>query len=289
MSNRDFSWLSSTDKKNKEQLTEFNERLSCFYSELSSRLKYNKLIEGVAIDEELDDVSKSLISWINENDFRDILEVGCGTGRIRKHLLLEKGEKYTGIEVSEDIINNNRIEWPMSDWFKQGIYDLSFKPQSFDLVFSVYVLEHLVFPHDALEKMYEVTKQGGSMVIIFPDFVKYRILPSQFLGWSFLQSAKEKLKKGKVIDAMLSVYDSKVRLSNAMADLEKTPGRFMINTSPICMDLPENEDVWSDFDAVYIASRAEVENWALSKNMSINYPGGKDGIFDGHVFIELTK
>ncbi len=289
MSNRDFLWLASTDENNAVELQKLDANLFSFYSELNRRQKYNTMINGAEDDGPTDEITNAFVNWFEQEKFKNLLEIGCGTGRIRKRLVLDEGVKYTGTEISEDLIEKNKALWPGSEWYAKSIYHLGFSDRSFDLVYSFYVLEHLVFPKKALEEMYRITKPGGSIVVIFPNFVEYDIFPSQFMGLSFLRSAKEKIKKGKIIDAVVSLYDSKIRMKNAMRILAKKPGSFTINTNPICLYLSEQNEVWPDFDAVYIAGRAEVESWAVSKNMQVSYPSGKEGLFRGHVFMVMKK
>jgi ubiquinone/menaquinone biosynthesis C-methylase UbiE len=289
MSNRDFYWLSSIDEKNKKVLNELNLKLANFYSELNSRRKYNAMIKGDEKDQPLDEVTQAFLDWFKKEEFHNILEIGCGTGRIRKHLNVSDGSEYTGIEVSEDVINANKISWPYSNWFHKSVYDVDFPDKSFDLIYSFYVLEHLVFPHAALEKMYKLTKPGGKIVIICPDFFESKRLASQFMGLGFLRSAKEKLKKFKFMDALVGLYDSKIRLNNMMDKLKKGPALFMINVNPICLFLPQGMEIWPDFDAVYITGKTEIEKWAELRNMKIFYPGGKNGKFKEHTFIVLQK
>jgi ubiquinone/menaquinone biosynthesis C-methylase UbiE len=289
MNNRKFYWVSSIDEKNKQTLTDLNSKLSSFYSELDSRQKYNKMIQGVENDQPLDAVSISFLDWFKNEDFKDILEIGCGTGRIRKHLSIKENGNYTGTEVSEDVINKNRAMWPESQWANKSVYNLDFPAESFDLIFSFYVIEHLVFPHMALEKMYSLIKSGGSIVIACPDFVESKRFPSQYIGQSFSRTAKEKVKEFKLIDATVSLYDSRIRLTNALTRIKKGAGAFMININPICLYLPKPINIWPDFDAVYMANKIEIEHWANSKKLKVSYPAGKEGIFKEHVFMVLQK
>lgn len=289
MNKRKFFWLSSADKKNKDVLIELNTKLASFYSELATRQKYNTMIEGAKIDESLDEVTQSFLNWFKKQSFTEILEIGCGTGRIRKHLILKEDVKYTGTEMSEEVIDKNGIMWPDSEWYHKSVYNLDFPAESFDFVMSFYVLEHLVFPLKALEQMYNLTKPGGKIVVICPDFVESKRIGSQFIGLSFLKTAKEKIKKLKIIDAIVGLYDSRIRLTKAFASIKKSAGSFMINTNPICLYLPHDIEIWPDFDAVYLANKNEIEHWAVSKNMKVSYPYGKSGMFKEHVFIVLEK
>ena len=288
-SNRTFHWLSSNNVSNEKELVDLNSKLGNFYSELASRTQYNIMIKGDDAEQPVDEVTKAFINWFKTQPFENILEVGCGTGRIRKHLPLKvKPCQYTGTEVSAEVIDNNRKKWPENNWFFESVYDLTFSPGQFDLVFSFYVLEHLVFPEKALEKMFQLVKPGGSISLIFPDFVSTKRLPSQFIGLGFDRSAKEKLSKARTIDALVSLYDSRVRLKNALEKVGNSPGSFTINANPVCLFYP-GQHIWPDFDAVYIAHKKEIAHWAASKGMEVTYPAGTGGLFAEHAFMVLKK
>ncbi|HLZ15994.1 MAG TPA: methyltransferase, partial [Cyclobacteriaceae bacterium] len=286
---RTFQWVSSIDEVSREKLKRLEADLTTFYSG-QTRGKYNQMISSSEVTEGPGEVSKGFLTWFETKNFTNILEVGCGTGRIRAWLPLKDESTYTGIEVSAQTISQNASRWPGSKWKCQGVYDLDTDSENrYDLIFSFYVLEHLAFPRKALEIMYAMATEGGSIVVVCPDFCETRRFPSQFLGLSSLQSAQLKLRKFRLLDAVISFYDSRVKLRQALKGIQESPGRFMVNVNPICLSLKDNETIWPDCDAVYLASKVEIENWAREKEMKVAYPAGKSGIFREHSFVVLTK
>ena len=136
--------------------------------------------------------------------------------------------------------------------------------------------------------MLEMVKTGGYLILIFPDFTQTGRLPSQHLGFGTDRSAFTKFKKGKIIDAILSWYDSRIRLKPSLKALKKQTGRFIINTNPLCLHY-QHQVIWPDIDAVYLANKNEVANWAQENNLVVDFPCGTLAHFDEHAFIVIKK
>jgi len=283
------NWISSVSPSNESILINLEERMKNYYQSIEKRIKYNELIKLKDDDAEQDPVTSGFIQWLQGKIFIEILEIGCGNGRIFYEIENYLGNStYTGIEVDRITIERNTRRWPTKKWIFSGIDTIELPKNSFDLVYSFYVLEHLVFPEKALQKMYSLVRPGGYLVLVFPDFSSSQRLPSQKLGVGRERSAMVKLKKGKLIDALISFYHSRIVLRNALKCLYKNSGGFYINSEPICLE-DDNTDVWPDIDAVYISNKKEVEYWAKGLNMKVEYPYGKQGHFSNHAFMVLTK
>jgi ubiquinone/menaquinone biosynthesis C-methylase UbiE len=284
-----FKWRSSVDEQNLSLLNELNAKMALFYNSLETRVEYDKMIAPTSTETKQDEVTEEFLKWVSHVKPNNILEIGCGSGRIRQLLELGGSACYTGTEVSVSTLKKNPIKWPDSRWLNGSVYDLDFKGEKFDLVFSFYVLEHLLFPEKALNKMYDLVSDGGHLVVICPDFSETLRLPSQYLGFSKYQSAKEKIKKSFFLDSIVSLIDSRFRLRRALKQLKQRAGEFLINANPICLDLNETDTIWPDCDAVYLANKTELEFWAKGKNIKFNYPRTTSGIFKEHIFIVFSK
>jgi hypothetical protein len=138
-----------------------------------------------------------------------------------------------------------------------------------------------------LREFLRVLRPAGRLVLIFPDFVAKRQFNSQALGLSIEERASQKLRRGRIIDAAVSLYDSRIRLPRALRNVFRNVGAFPINTQPIC--LLRDDVVRSDVDAVYIASKAEVQAWALAQGHGVEFPLGTDGEFSDIAFMVLEK
>ncbi|MCG9891882.1 MAG: methyltransferase domain-containing protein [Thermosynechococcaceae cyanobacterium MS004] len=284
---RKFNWLSSVSGDS-IILSELNQSMSWFYGSHDGRKTYQEMLE--ANNNNINDNSD--INWLPQYicslQPNSILEVGCSSGRMYRHLINHGYLKnYCGIEVAEHIINKNKILYPQAKWECSSAYEIPYKNESFDIVFSTYVLEHLIYPEKSLHEMMRVLQPGGYLILVFPDFVSVGRLPSQQMGFSPIESAFKKLRLGKIIDAIISLYDSRIRLPYALKTASQRLGPFPVNLSPICLTYPDIMD--ADIDAIYIASKDEIHNWASINGYSVTYPKGKEGFFRLHACMSIQK
>ncbi|MBV8147533.1 MAG: methyltransferase domain-containing protein [Candidatus Eremiobacteraeota bacterium] len=117
-----------------------------------------------------------------------ILEVGCGIGAQTITLSRNSPEaRFTSIDFSEpslaaarravEAANLQNVELLQAD-----IFDLPFAPESFDHVFSCFVLEHLPHPAEALRLLKRVLKPGGSITAIEGDHGSAYFFPDSIFG-----------------------------------------------------------------------------------------------------------
>jgi SAM-dependent methyltransferase len=269
---RQFRWISSVTG-NSDALSDLNQRMTWFYGQQEGRKSYQEMLDG--IEEFNPPGEKSDEQWLPQYicslQANSILEVGCSSGRVYRQLRSQGyARDYTGIEVADYVIQQNIQRHPEAIWKCAGVYEIPFSDNSFDICFSTYVLEHLVFPERALAEMMRVLKPGGHLLLVFPDFVESGRFASQQLGFSPLANASSKLRAGKILDVLVSLYDSRVRLPNAMKLACQQVGAFPINLSPICLTYPDV--MGADVDAIYIASKQEVKEWAVAKGYSVEFP-----------------
>jgi len=155
------------------------------------------------------------------------------------------------------------------------------------LLHCLFVLEHLIYPDRALAAMLHAVKQGGTIILVFPDFACSGIIPSQKIGLHPGAGAKDKLTKGRIIDAFISYFEG-MMMRSALKNINKEYGNFVINTSPYCLD-KDCGTLVPDMDAIYIGNKKEVENWARENNCSVQYPMGVDGAMHRIAFMCIKK
>jgi hypothetical protein len=56
---------------------------------------------------------------------------------------------------------------------------------------------------------------------------------------------------------------------------------------PKCLE--PNVKIEPDVDAIFVASRKEIVEWADEHGLGISFPGGEKGILRSNVLIQLTK
>lgn len=283
---KQFKWVKS--EVNSPALQQLSAAMSAYYSDWSMRADYQSMLNDIAEASETNPVVKAIVKQVMATYKDNLLEVGCGSGRMYVSFAKSITEfSYTGIEMSDDVIAVNKLKYPEVDWLSGSVYQLPFADNHFTTVFSNYVIEHLVFPEEGIKEMLRVLKPGGQLYLVFPDFTVSKRFPSQELGLGGgEETAKEKLRKGLVLNALISLFDSRYRLPAAL-DRIAAGADFMINLSPRCLNYPEL--VYADIDAVYIASKKQIQNWCIQQNLRFDFPAGVTGEFAFHAFMVIYK
>ena len=99
----------------------------------------------------------------------NILEVGCGEGR-GVELLAPQGNSYTAIDKIASVISELSQRFPGSRFIQANIPPLSMiDDNSFDVIVSFQVIEHIKKDKDFLRELYRVLAPGGVALITTPN------------------------------------------------------------------------------------------------------------------------
>lgn len=168
----------------------------------------------------------NLISYVQPG--MSVLELGCGSA----HLCLfveAAGGLYTGIDHSYKLLEDNRRRFPRANFFRIGS-DLQ---KQFDIVASLYTIEHVVDPKAYLENMWNFCKPGGLIAIICPDFIESPDFPPSFYYGKTVRRFREKVMSFSLLDAACHLLDlvwfARSWKRRAQSSL---PGAFWINLRP---------------------------------------------------------
>ncbi|MFN3998538.1 class I SAM-dependent methyltransferase [Algoriphagus sp.] len=245
-------WISSLDPNNTEKLNSLAEKMSQFYSNNLSY--YSNISESENYwKEDSQLIHRHLIKQASVSS--NILEIGCGESSILK-FNPKFSEKYTGIDFSSEILDRNKQRFPKANFQvikNPGHYN--FESKSFDLVFSVFVIEHTVYPHKFLEECMRLVSDQGKIAILAPNYIDNKFMISQQVA-STLKDGRKLLSEGKIIDAIRSAYYNRILIPKTCKKLQsKIPG-FYININPVCFSIDEFKP---DVDAVYVVSQREID------------------------------
>lgn len=284
-SRREFNWLPSSEASS-GALAELEKQMSALYASEKVRELYETIC--FAARDSQPAVTRALIDAVVKAAPQSVLEVGCGSAWLAKRMFDQGLSEvaYHGVEMEAGLIAENAKKLSHAHFTVGSVYELPFEAGSFHAVFAYFVLEHCVYPERALTEMMRVLKPGGMLLLVFPDFVSLRILPSQSLGLRE-GNAKELLKKGRFLSAVIALYDSRIRLRRALRDLVKDYGPFPVNVTPRC--LRDGKIVSPDTDAVYIATKSEVFDWARAQGYGASFPCGGTGAFHATAFVKVIK
>lgn len=259
MADRRISWLSSLQQENDTDIDTIGHKLVEFY-------RVNENYYG--------DIDSSGDNWINpdEKAYQQILavanasshicEFGCGSANILRHFP-SLSNRYSGCDFSDKLIQSNRVKYPEGNFqIIRDLNSLPFPDSSFDFVFSIFVIEHCNRPNLIFNECSRILRPGGKLMILCPDFLGRGRMSSQRAGFSS-GTSKSKLLKGKFLDAVVTLFDNRVRIPYTMRGrrkmAEKSP-QFYINVNPTVFADPFSPDV----DAVYLTYKNEMISYLAS-------------------------
>jgi 2-polyprenyl-3-methyl-5-hydroxy-6-metoxy-1,4-benzoquinol methylase len=98
-----------------------------------------------------------------------ILDLGCGNGYLT-NMVARLGHEVVGVDSSGSGIRFARDGFAKLDFIRADIYDLPYEllENSFDIVLSVEVIEHLLYPRKLIVAAKRCLKQGGSFILTTP-------------------------------------------------------------------------------------------------------------------------
>jgi len=204
-----------------------------------------------------------------------VLELGCGAAHPCRHMA-DRQITYTGVDWSEYTIARNSKQWPNHTFLPSSLYNVALSDDSFDAVISLYVIEHLAWPHRLLDEMYRLVRPGGLIGILCPPFRIRSYIKSFDYGLS-PRPFREKLKSGRLFDAALHLYQHRIAypiLLKRRYPRGPIQHRFLINIKPVCLQYP----TWfPDADAVYLADTQEIVSYLAGKGVSLVQEWPKEG------------
>ncbi len=98
-----------------------------------------------------------------------ILDVGCGEGS-RLVTLLPQSRIGWGIDASKKAITQAKKQYPHHRFQVADAARLPFADGFFDLTYSAFTLEHVLDPQTVISEMFRVTRPGGLVVILCPNY-----------------------------------------------------------------------------------------------------------------------
>mgnify|MGYP001160657339 CR=1 FL=1 len=122
-----------------------------------------------AVDSNYEKQFKNWTYPLGFDDFKDkiILDAGCGMGRNSFWPLKWGAKELMAFDFDERSVKaaqKNLADFPNAQVVFKSIYEIDWRDK-FDLAFSIGVIHHLKKPKDALQKMIEALKSGGTILV----------------------------------------------------------------------------------------------------------------------------
>lgn len=114
----------------------------------------------------LNDISKDSV----------VVEIGAGKGLCKHVAKIRNNVKVLlGVDPSDNIEVNPYVHKRIKQFFE----DAEIESESVDLIYSIYVMEHIEKPEKVIEKAYNILKKGGKMYFITPNRKHYFVCISK--------------------------------------------------------------------------------------------------------------
>jgi 2-polyprenyl-3-methyl-5-hydroxy-6-metoxy-1,4-benzoquinol methylase len=101
----------------------------------------------------------------------EVLDLGCNDGAISLEIY-KRGHKVTGVDFPEVLehVKHEKIKFVPADISER----LPFKNESFDVVFFLEVIEHLVYPTFTINEIKRVLRKNGFLILSTPNVASLR-------------------------------------------------------------------------------------------------------------------
>lgn len=127
---------------------------------------YDKARKGSLI---VDHPGMRLLKQLSK-DAKTILDLGCGEGTRLNWLTKNTNKRGVGVDISKKATKMATKSFPKLTFVEGNLEKLVFNNNKFDLVCSAYVLEHLENAEKVINEAIRVTKRGGKVIFIAPNF-----------------------------------------------------------------------------------------------------------------------
>ena len=168
-------------------------------------------------DESMVYLSKKLKKYLRGKEV--LLDVGCGNGN---YLIDENRSEIAwavGIDANKNSVKKNQC---LDEIVISDIENLPFKDNSFDIVLSLWVLEHLGNPKLAFSEIKRVLKKGGKFLFVTPN---YKFLPLKIGKIKSMNHFLNRLLFGRIEEDVFPTFYR----SNNLSQIKKlVKGKFKI-------------------------------------------------------------
>jgi SAM-dependent methyltransferase len=177
-----------------------------------------------------------------------ILDIGCGAGRFSE-VALEFAASVVGVDYSDavDAAYANLSHYEGFEAIQASVYELPFRPESFDYVYCLGVLQHTPDPAKAFSTLVGLVKPGGRIAIDVYPLVWRNLLWSKY----WLRPLTKRLPGPLLMRMVEGAVPTLLFLSRAISTIPLI-GRKLSFLLPV-----------ANYERVYPLSETQLREWAI--------------------------
>lgn len=111
----------------------------------------------------------SILSLFPREKIKTILDVGCGDGNLCNLI------KGVGIDISKNRLSHAHLQYKKCNFLQGSGYNIPFKNNSFDIVTSIEVIEHLKDPYSVIVELKRVSSKYVLIQVPYNEVIKEEI------------------------------------------------------------------------------------------------------------------
>ena len=111
------------------------------------------------------------------------LDYGAGRGKVKQVNIKDIVKKVVGVDIDDQVFENPHIDEAKLLEFPD--LKIAYEDETFDMVFSDNVFEHVEFPERVFKEIYRVLKPGGVFIAKTPNKFHYMPLVASLTPLSF--------------------------------------------------------------------------------------------------------
>lgn len=189
-----------------------------------------------------------------------ILHAGCGWDKKDVSRPYANSCEVVGVDLDPRVASMFHSEFHLG-----SLASMPFEPDSFDLIFCEYVVEHLEDPAGAFREMRRVLKPGGRILLLTPNLYSYKVLaaactPHRFHVWM----GRIRYGRGQEADMYPTVYRC-----NTAARFERLTREAGLEV--VAIDLVTNGPTWFEkfpvLFAMFDAFHRAIARWHALRHL----------------------
>jgi len=223
-------------------------------------------------------IEEEIKSLIEQNNYKTVLEAGCGTGRWINSLT-QKGQSIFGLDYSFEMLRLAKVNNAGLDIVNANAVHIPFKESIFDMIFCVNAIHHFPDKRKFIQQCKEVLTNQGMLAVFGVD----PHIDKQWYVYEYFENVYENdLKRFPSLESLNQIFN------------EEGFNEFEIKTVEISDNNWIGNEVFNDpfLQKNHCSQLANLSNEEYGKGINkikLQLSKNPETVFESHIVFYLTK